>query len=222
MSNIAYRPEIDGLRAVAVLSVIIFHAGVESMSGGFIGVDVFFVISGFLITRIVLKSIDNQSFSFSDFYARRLKRLLPAAIALIVITIAFGAFILSPNRYIELAKSGASSSLFMANIWFMKNSGYFDLSTQISPLVHMWSLSVEEQFYLFYPMLMIAANRLGGLKGIKLFIFSTLVISFVFNLWMVSRSPNFAFYMLPTRAWELAIGALINFVALPKKNATVD
>ena len=217
MSNIAYRPEIDGLRAVAVLSVIIFHAGVDAMSGGFIGVDVFFVISGFLITRIILKSIDNQSFSFSDFYARRLKRLLPAAIVLIVMTIVFGAFILSPNRYIELAKSGASSSLFMANIWFMKHSGYFDLSTQISPLVHMWSLSVEEQFYLFYPMLMIAANRIGGIKGIKLFISLTLVTSFVFNIWVVTRSPNFAFYMLPTRAWELAIGASINFVSLPKK-----
>jgi len=216
MSNISYRPEIDGLRAVAVLSVIIYHAGVEAMSGGFIGVDVFYVISGFLITRILLRSVDDESFSLSKFYARRIKRLLPAAMFLIVVTLLFGAFILSPNRYIELAKSAVFSNLFMANVWFMNNSGYFDLSTQISPLVHMWSLAVEEQFYLFYPILLLMANRFGGIKGIKYLVIFILLSSFGLNLWMIDKSPDFTFYMLPTRAWELAIGAAINFLVIPK------
>ncbi|TQV74859.1 acyltransferase [Aliikangiella marina] len=216
MANIHYRPEIDGLRAIAVMSVIVFHAGVESMSGGFIGVDVFYVISGFLITRILLKSVAEEKFSFSDFYARRIKRLLPAAMVLIVCTLIFGAFILSPNRYIELAKSAFYSNLFLANVWFMKNSGYFDLSTQIQPLVHMWSLAVEEQFYLFYPLLLVFANKIGGISGIKFLVLFILVSSFGLNLWLIDTQPDFTFYMLPTRAWELAIGAALNFLLVPK------
>ena len=166
MKKINYRPEIDGLRAIAVLSVIIFHAGVEQLSGGFIGVDIFYVISGYLITNIILVSLEKEEFTFSKFYVRRIKRLLPAALFMVFITVAFGALILTPDKYIELAKSAIYSNLFMANIWFMNHSGYFDLSTQVSPLVHMWSLSVEEQFYLIFPLILLVSYRINGIKGV--------------------------------------------------------
>lgn len=151
LKTLIYRPEIDGLRAVAVLSVILFHAGVSALQGGFIGVDIFYVISGFLITKIIVTALSKDHFSFPAFYLRRIKRLLPAAIVMILLTMLFGFFILTPEQYELLAKSAIYSNLFMANVWFMNTSGYFDQSTLVSPLAHMWSLSVEEQFYLIFP-----------------------------------------------------------------------
>jgi len=212
MKKTTYRPEIDGLRAIAVLAVIIFHAGVEQLSGGFIGVDIFYVISGFLITAIIINSLEKKSFSYAGFYARRAKRLLPAALMMILVTVAFAAVILSPEKYYQLAKSAEFSTLFMANIWFMKHSGYFDLSTQISPLVHMWSLSIEEQFYFCYPFLLAVAYKFRKLQAIYLSIVFIIISTFLLNISLVNTYPNFTFYMLPTRAWELGIGALIHFL----------
>jgi len=212
MKKIDYRPEIDGLRAIAVLAVILFHSGLEVLSGGFIGVDIFFVISGYLITAIIIRSLEKQHFSFLSFYARRAKRLLPAALLMIFVTVSFASLILSPDKYYQLAKSAEFSNLFFANVWFMKNSGYFDISTQISPLVHMWSLSVEEQYYFIYPLILFTAYRVGKLKAVFWCITIIIAATFILNLTLVNTKPNFTFYMLPTRAWELGLGALIHFI----------
>ena len=218
MKKLSYRPEIDGLRAIAVLAVILFHAEIETLSGGFIGVDIFFVISGYLITAILIQSLQTGTFSFSSFYARRAKRLLPAALVMILVTVLFGAIILSPEKYYELAKSATFSNLFMANVWFMKHSGYFDVSTQISPLVHMWSLSVEEQFYFVYPLVLFFAYKLGGVKAIYVSITAIIIVTFALNIAIINVQPDFTFYMLPTRAWELGLGALIHFIPALKSH----
>tara|TARA_B100000809_G_C15126724_1_gene526590 strand:- start:1445 stop:1846 length:402 start_codon:yes stop_codon:yes gene_type:complete len=130
---------------------------------------------------------------------------------MILFTVIFAALILSPDKYYQLAKSAEFSTLFMANLWFMKHSGYFDPSTQISPLVHIWSLSIEEQFYLFYPLIVLIAYKFGKLKGIFWSIIIIILSTFLLNLSLISNHPNFTFYMLPTRAWELGLGALIHF-----------
>lgn len=223
MKKLNYRPEIDGLRAIAVLAVIVFHSGVNQLSGGFVGVDIFYVISGYLITRILLTSLKNEAFTFSGFYIRRIKRILPASLFMVAITVVFGAFILSPDKYIELAQSAIYSNLFMANVWFMKHSGYFDQSTQVLPLVHMWSLSVEEQFYLIFPLVLLFAFRKNGLTSVKRLFISVLAISFLLSALLSSHFPHQAFYMLFTRAWELALGAcLVIFPAAQTNNKTLS
>ena len=208
-AQLKYRPEIDGLRAVAVLAVIVFHAGVESLQGGFVGVDVFYVISGFLITRIVHDSLTEHRFSFAEFYARRIKRLFPAAGLLLIVTVAFGAVILTPYEYLQVARSAVASAVFLANAWFMMNSGYFDQSAEVSPLVHMWSLAVEEQFYLVFPVLLFAAYRWQGRRGFIGLLVVVTATSFALSVSLSAVYPNFAFYMLPTRAWELGVGGLL-------------
>ncbi|SET41357.1 acyltransferase family protein [Thalassotalea agarivorans] len=217
-----YRAEIDGLRAIAVLSVIIFHAGLESLSGGFVGVDVFYVISGYLITRILVSDTEKGTFSFSEFYLRRIKRLMPAALVVILVTLASFSLILSPASYYELAKSAVASIFFIANFWFMENAGYFDTSTQIAPLVHMWSLAIEEQFYIIHPFIIVCLTRCFGINKAKLALLTLFATSFVASVALSEFYPDFAFYMLPTRAWELALGALIVFypLTLTKKTAT--
>lgn len=208
--SLDYRPEIDCLRAVAVLAVIGFHAGIPGLSGGFVGVDVFYVISGFLITKIVTDSLGGGRFSFLQFYARRIKRLLPAASALLLVTVAVGALILTHFEFRELSKSAMFSAAFLANLWFMQNSGYFDQASDLSPLIHMWSLSVEEQFYLVFPALIFVAHRLAGLAGLRTVIGVVTAISFGLSVALSAHYPDFAFYMLPTRAWELGIGGLLS------------
>ncbi|MCJ8319089.1 MAG: acyltransferase [Colwellia sp.] len=223
MKKTTYRGDIDGLRAIAVMSVIIFHAGLEQLAGGFIGVDIFYVISGYLITAIIMNALEKNTFSYKGFYARRAKRLLPAALIMILATTIFAAFILSPDKYYQLAKSAEFSNLFMANIWFMKHSGYFDISTQISPLVHMWSLSIEEQFYFFYPFILVLAYKVAKSKGVIITITVIFISSFSLNLLLVNNYPNFTFYMLPTRAWELGLGAIVCFLpSLPSSQTKLN
>jgi len=207
--HLRYRPEIDGLRAVAVLSVILFHADVAQLSGGFIGVDIFYVISGYLITKIIVGALHEGRFSFADFYSRRIKRLLPAAFFMLMATVLFGAIILAPDKWVELAKSAIYASVFLANFWFAANSGYFDQSAEISPLVHMWSLAVEEQFYLLFPVLIFLVHRRLGFAGVRVLIVFILVTSLLASMLISPSMPNIAFYLLPTRAWELAVGALL-------------
>jgi peptidoglycan/LPS O-acetylase OafA/YrhL len=221
MRHLKYRPEIDGLRALAVLSVIVFHAGVSAIPGGFIGVDVFYVISGFLITKIILADLCENKFSFSQFYSRRVKRLLPAALVLVVTTVVFGYFILTPDKYIELAKSAIYASVFMANVWFANNSGYFDQSTEIAPLVHTWSLAVEEQFYLVFPIIVLLLYRMWGIQGVRLGVAILIVGSLSASILFTPTYPNLAFYMLPTRAWELGVGAMLVFLPWRHIQATL-
>ncbi|MEE4246352.1 MAG: acyltransferase family protein [Kangiellaceae bacterium] len=210
----SYSSEIDGLRAIAILSVLIFHIGFEQLSGGFIGVDVFFVISGFLITRILITQFNSGTFEFRTFYARRARRLLPAALIMVVVTLVAGFFILYPEEYRTLAKSAAHSLLFLANVFFMNNSGYFDLSSDVSPLVHMWSLSVEEQYYFLFPIVLLLLHRRFSNRGVFFGLIIIATGSFTINI-AVSHFPNISFYMLFTRAWELCLGGLVLFLPVP-------
>jgi peptidoglycan/LPS O-acetylase OafA/YrhL len=226
MNNLAnkstnnYRPEIDGLRALAVLSVVVFHVDFKFLSGGFTGVDIFYVISGYLISSIIFKSLISGNFSFKNFYIRRAKRLLPAAIFTILTTLFVSYFILTPDKYVELSKSAIYSAAFMANVWFMNNSGYFDLDTGLAPLVHLWSLAVEEQFYFVFPILAVLFYKYLRTKGIVVFIFLTTVTSFVLSVTLSTKFVNFSFYMLPTRAWELGLGSIVALLHL--KNIKIE
>ena len=222
--HLRYRPEIDGLRAIAVLAVILFHAEVPYFHGGFIGVDIFYVISGYLITKIIVSQLHKNDFSFSNFYVRRIKRLFPAAFFLILSTVLFGSLVLSPGNYIELAKSAIFSSAFLANVWFAKHSGYFDQSAEISPLVHMWSLAVEEQFYLLFPLILYLIYKTWSFRGIRASLIALCLTSLTLSFALSADYPNSSFYLLHTRAWELSLGGLlVLFPALnPHRKMTSD
>lgn len=205
-----YRKEIDGLRAFAVVPVILFHAGFSVFKGGFVGVDIFFVISGYLITSILLNEIDKGRFSLVNFYERRARRILPALYAVMIVSILFSWLILMPSDMRDFSESIVAISLFSSNILFWSESGYFDTISELKPLLHTWSLAVEEQFYVFFPLVLLLVWRFGKkvvLPVLLLIFFSSLIISEI----AVNRSPSAAFYLLPTRAWELMVGALCAF-----------
>lgn len=205
-----YRNDIDGLRAISVVAVIFFHAG-AMIPGGFVGVDVFFVISGFLITSIILKESETNNFSLLNFWARRIRRILPLASFVSLVTLLFGYVILSPQDYLDLSKSGIAQSFFSANIYFWKSVGYFSQASELKPLLHMWSLSIEEQFYLFYPFFIIPF--LNNRKALFILLIFLTASSFALNLGLIDGFPVATFYLLPARAWELSIGGLIALVA---------
>lgn len=203
-----YRPEIDGMRAVAVISVIAYHAGIPSFSGGFVGVDVFFVISGFLITSILLSQLRTGKFSILYFYERRMRRILPALLLVMLACIPSAWLWLTPEDMRSLSKGLISTPLFISNFLFWKQSGYFDVANELKPLVHTWSLAVEEQFYILFPVFLLLMWRYGR----RLILISLIVvcaISFSIAEWGVHRHPEFTFFLLPTRAWEIAIGAIV-------------
>ncbi|OYU11103.1 MAG: acyltransferase [Comamonadaceae bacterium PBBC1] len=205
-----YRKEIDGLRAIAVLPVILFHAGFEAFSGGFVGVDVFFVISGYLITSIILVEYEQEKFSLINFYERRARRILPALFIVIIVCIPFAWFWLLPSDMRDFSQSLIAVSFFASNILFWRESGYFETSAELKPLLHTWSLAVEEQYYVFFPIFIMIFWRLGR-KWIIIAIGLLFVVSIVFSEWAVSAKPAAAFYLLPMRAWEMLIGALAAF-----------
>ena len=212
--HLQYRADIDGLRAIAVLAVIFFHANIPGFTGGYVGVDIFFVISGFLITSIILKEIQKNRFFLSRFYERRIRRIFPAIVPMIIFTLAFGAFLLDANAYKDLGQSITATSLFMSNILFFHRSGYFDISSLQKPLLHTWSLAVEEQFYIFFPALLIAINKF--LKK-KYFLCLSIIFlcSLITSIWGVHEYQQATFYLLPTRAWELLSGALLSLDEIP-------
>jgi peptidoglycan/LPS O-acetylase OafA/YrhL len=209
-ANAIYRPEIDGLRAIAVLSVVFFHAKFPFFNGGFVGVDVFFVISGFLITRIIVNDLSNSRFRFSEFYLRRARRLFPALFATIAITFAASLFILMPTDMEQFSRSVVASLLWSSNFFFWTEAGYFDNTAYAKPLLHTWSLCVEEQFYLFWPSLLLLASRITAnsshVLGIVLFL---TVGSFFFGLWQISFDSYAAFFMPFSRIAEFGIGAVL-------------
>lgn len=214
----SYRPDIDGLRGIAVLLVLVFHFRlVPGVEGGFTGVDVFFVISGFLITGIVRKSLAASTFSLRDFYVARVRRLAPALVATLAATAVAGAFILFPADLRELADQILSAQAYVANVYFWRNVNYFGLTADQVFLLHTWSLAVEEQFYLFYPLMLIVLARLRPSRFWCTVALLALA-SFALNLVMVRMKPEAAFYLLPTRAWELMVGALATqFDKLPTR-----
>jgi peptidoglycan/LPS O-acetylase OafA/YrhL len=205
-----YRREIDGLRALAVLPVIFFHSGFETFSGGFVGVDIFFVISGYLITTIILTELENSKFSIINFYERRARRILPALFFVMLFCIPFAWFWLLPIDMKDFSKSLIAVSVFMSNIFFWRETGYFVTAAELKPLLHTWSLAVEEQFYILFPLFLMLFWKLG-----KRLILVTLGIAFFASLalaeWASYAKPFAAFYLLPTRGWELLIGAFAAF-----------
>jgi peptidoglycan/LPS O-acetylase OafA/YrhL len=205
-----YRREVDGLRALAVLPVIFFHAGFEIFSGGFIGVDVFFVISGYLITSIILAELTAGKFSVSNFYERRARRILPALFFVTVACIPFAWMWLLPSEMKGFSQSLAAVSVFGSNVLFWRQSGYFDTAAELKPLLHTWSLAVEEQFYVLFPLFLMLAWRLGK-KWIVALLATVSFASLGVAHWGALNKPAATFFLLPTRGWELAIGAFIAF-----------
>lgn len=210
-----YRNDVDGLRALAVVPILLFHAGMLQMSGGFIGVDIFFVISGFLITSIILPKIENSDFSILDFYKRRIIRIFPALFSMLAIVFVWGCLFLLPGELKSLSQSAAAAASFVSNLFFWKTSGYFDSASEAKPLLHTWSLAVEEQFYLFYPFLLMLLVRISGNK-IKASLWAMTLASFFISLLASYYVPNSAFYLLPSRAWELGMGAIVAVRAIPR------
>ncbi len=202
-----YRPDIDGLRAIAVMLVVIFHAFPETMPGGFIGVDIFFVISGFLITGIIVRELDQERFSLLAFYNRRIRRIFPALIVVLCVTLVLGWLWMLPAAYAQLSSDVFASAAFFANIALLLQSGYFDIESARKPLLHLWSLGIEEQFYLFWPlMLMLVARlRLSMLAAVSI----AGLASFVLNVALIGSNPVATFYLPFTRAWELLAGAAL-------------
>lgn len=215
--SLAYRPDIDGLRALAVLPVVLFHLGVDTLGGGFAGVDVFFVISGFLIASIIQRDLDKGCFSLATFYERRVLRLLPALFTVLIMSSVLAWFNLLPNDFEYFGRTLMATASFSSNILFWLNSGYFAPDSEYVVLLHTWSLAVEEQFYIFFPLLlMVLPTKSRALRAMIILIL--IGLSFFLALVLVSSSPSFAFYNLPTRAWELLAGALLALVRLPAFN----
>ena len=204
----AYRPDIDGLRALAVSLVVIYHAFPYWLPGGFIGVDIFFVISGYLISSIIFKSLQTGQFSFADFYARRIRRIFPALFLVLAACYAMGWFVLPAAEYQQLGKHIAAGAAFVANFALWQESGYFDAEAVSKPLLHLWSLGIEEQFYIIWPLLLWLAWRLSGRWIIWLLAFAGL-LSFAANLWSIERDLVAAFYSPLSRFWELLVGAML-------------
>ena len=232
-----YKPHIDGLRALAVIPVIFFHAGFNSFQGGFVGVDVFFVISGYLITKIILKDVSKNKFIFRKFYLRRARRLLPVLFIIILITIPISIYLMGNKELYFYSKQIFSVIFFISNFFFWKNLGYFESSTEIQPLLHTWSLAVEEQFYIFFPILIFLIFKFYKKKIFFFFILITFMSLFLSqmggNFKIDNLSNSFPFFILPFeffwqagsanfylpfgRVWELLIGAIIAFSFKKKK-----
>ena len=212
-----YRADIDGLRAIAVLSVVGFHAFPEWVTGGFIGVDIFFVISGYLITTILLEGLARGKFSIPDFYVRRVNRIFPALLTVMIASYAFGWLTLFPDEFQQLGKHIAGGSAFISNLVLWNESGYFDTSAEIKPFLHLWSLGIEEQYYIFWPVIMWAAWK----KQLNLLAIAVLLLgaSFALNMEYIKEDPTFTFYMPQTRCWELLIGSVLAYLSLYKISA---
>jgi peptidoglycan/LPS O-acetylase OafA/YrhL len=207
----SYRPDIDGLRSVAVLLVVLFHFGVPPFSGGFTGVDVFFVISGYLITSILARDIEAGRFSILTFYARRARRILPAMLVVIAASILAGYFLLDASAFGSLTRSAQFSALGLANFYFLWSDGYFDKGTDDEPLLHLWSLGVEEQFYLVWPLLL-AGVAFASWRAVPWLLLAIIAGSFAWSVAITDVDPTAAFFRPDTRAWELGLGAILVFL----------
>jgi len=221
LTHPAYRPDIDGLRALAVMLVVIYHAFPTWLPGGFIGVDIFFVISGYLISSIIFKSLANEQFSFADFYMRRIRRIFPALFLVLAACYAFGWNTLPAPEYQQLGKHIAAGAAFVANFALWSESGYFDSEAFGKPLLHLWSLGIEEQFYIVWPLLLFAIWRLPGKRLMALTIVA-LALSFATNLGSIERDLVAAFYSPLARFWELLAGAVLAGVALRQGPRFID
>lgn len=214
--HFTYRPDIDGLRAIAVMSVLVYHGFPQVLVGGFVGVDVFFVISGFLITRIILTGLQRGKFTFSQFYARRIRRIFPALGVVLAASLVMGWFVLFPVDFGRLALHTAAGAGFVSNIALWRESGYFDTASEVKPLLHLWSLGVEEQYYVVWPLLLVlAASVLHRLLAVVLVIAA---LSFAANILLLNDYPSAVFYLPMTRFWELMVGSILAYVHVYRPN----
>lgn len=209
MSSISFRKDINGLRAIAVLAVVTYHFMPSYLSGGFTGVDVFFVISGFLMTAIIYRGLETSSFSLLRFYAARVRRIIPPLLVLLLVLFTFGFFFLSPPYNKVLNDQIHASTAFISNHLFMKDSGYFSSDVRERWLLHTWSLAVEFQFYIFYPILCMILKRIAGLKGVKIGITLGALVGLLFSTIYTFKNPTAAFYLFPSRSWEMLLGGVI-------------
>lgn len=205
--HLPYRRDVDGLRALAVLSVVLFHAFPAWLRGGFIGVDIFFVISGFLITSILLRELAQDSFSFAGFYARRVKRIFPALLLVLACCLAFGWLALFPDEYEQLGKHVVGGAGFAANFFYWAQVGYFDTAADTKPLLHLWSLGIEEQFYIVWPVVLLLAWK----RRMNLLLVAGMLalVSFIVNVGGIAQHASATFYSPASRAWELLLGAAL-------------
>ncbi|BAO91139.1 acyltransferase family protein [Caballeronia cordobensis] len=206
-----FRSDINGLRAFAVIAVVLFHFGVPGFKGGFIGVDVFFVISGYLMTSIIFRRMEKGKFSVMEFYADRARRIIPALAVLCFLLTVFGWLVFLPSEFRAFGKAGASSLGFFSNIVYWREAGYFDVRSHLKWLLHTWSLSVEWQFYLLYPLGILLVRKLFGLRGTKIALVGVALVSFAVCAYLSdpTKWPTAAFFLLPTRAWEMLAGGLV-------------
>jgi peptidoglycan/LPS O-acetylase OafA/YrhL len=213
-----YRAEIDGLRAIAVFPVILFHAGFEHFNGGFVGVDVFFVISGYLITSIILAEKEQGTFSLVNFYERRARRILPALFLVMFVSLPFAWLWLLPSDMKDFSQSLVAVSTFASNILFWHETGYWGAANELKPLLHTWSLAVEEQYYVLFPLFLALLWRFRERWMLSSFIVIA-AISLIASQWGAYNNPSANFFLLPTRGWELAIGACIAFYFMYQKQS---
>ncbi len=213
-----YRPDIDGLRAIAVLSVVIYHAFPDTLKAGFMGVDIFFVISGYLISSIIFENIDRGSFSFGQFYGRRIKRIFPALTLVLLSCLVFGWFGLLGDEFKQLGKHAAAGAGFVSNFFFWQEVGYFNNAAETKPLLHLWSLAIEEQFYIFWPLLVWLTWKR---KTLFLVLFAALLMgSLAYNVYLVRLDPTATFYSPATRIWELLAGVLLAYISTQPRTGT--
>ncbi|RCU51670.1 acyltransferase [Corallincola holothuriorum] len=213
-----FRKDINGLRAIAVIAVVLFHFDESWMPGGFAGVDVFFVISGFLMTGIIFRGIEKDSFSILKFYVSRANRIIPALAVLCLVLLVFGWFYLTPLDYKELGKHVGSSMGFLSNITYWRESGYFDAASHEKWLLHTWSLSAEWQFYMIYPLVLVAMRKFMSLKVMKVTVLIATALGVLFCIVATYKWPDPAYYLLPTRAWEMMLGGVAYLYPLKLEN----
>lgn len=214
--SLNYRSEIDGLRTLAIVPVVLFHAHLDQMSGGFLGVDVFFVISGFLISRIILTELHEKRFTFTGFYMRRIRRIIPALFAVILACFCVAPFIALPDHLKNLSFSSIAAVFSVGNIYFWNLNGYFAPAVEFMPLLHTWSLGVEEQFYMLFPLLLVLCTKFGF--SIRHLLLVAMVPLFAVAVWLSYNMPSAAFFFLPARAWQLSLGAVLAANILPAVN----
>lgn len=220
-----FRKDINGLRAIAVIGVLLFHFNASWMPGGFAGVDVFFVISGFLMTGIIFRGIDQERFSILNFYVARANRIISALALLCLVLLVFGWFYLTPLEYRSLGKHAASSISFSSNFIYWSETGYFDAASHEKWLLHTWTLSVEWQFYIIYPLILVAMSKFLSIKTMKLTILVATVLAFIFCVYSTYKWPNASYFLLSARAWEMLIGGvayLYPFTLQEKKKNFVE
>lgn len=217
MTAHVYRPDVDGLRAIAVLAVLAFHAFPEAAPGGFAGVDVFFVVSGFLISGIIFEGLQSGRFSFTDFYWRRVRRIFPALILVLLACLGLGWLVLLPDEYSRVGKHVAAGAAFVSNVALWREAGYFDVTAELKPLLHLWSLGVEEQYYLVWPLLLFAFRRRP--QAMLWMIVTIAALSFAANLWLTAHKPVAAFYLPVGRFWELLAGSLLAYFSCYRRLA---